>query len=121
MTFAKTIKIISFITLICVVYVHMQIKIFGLAYQGKTKENNIRTINEENGRLTYAILTLKSASHIGDRMLNEKSNMQFRNPQDIVTLTTPSDHLGNEDIIQQAELKREEKPIFNFLSFVKSR
>lgn len=119
MPFLRSLQLISFTTLIALVYVHMQMKIFDLAYQGKKKENEIQHIVEENGRVTYAILSLKSAHNLGDHMLNAKSDMQFRNPQDIVMLSTPSEFLRSEHIIEQAEFKETNNPLSNLLSFVK--
>lgn len=118
MSLLKSLKIISFMTVLALVYVHLQMRIFELAYQGKKKEKEIQLIGEENGKVTYTILTLKSAHSLGDRMLNENSDMKFRNPQDIVTLSTPSEFLRNENIIEEAGLKEKHNPLSNLLSFV---
>ncbi|HNV23530.1 MAG TPA: hypothetical protein PKH98_01435 [Candidatus Omnitrophota bacterium] len=60
----------------------MQVKIIDLAYQGKEKEKQLKKLIEKNGHVSYNILTLKSANHIGEKLLSESSKMHFVNPQD---------------------------------------
>jgi hypothetical protein len=67
----------GFITLMALCYLHMQMKIYALAYQAKTKEHEIQKLKDENGLSTYHILSLKSASHIGQKLLSQESTMQF--------------------------------------------
>ena len=49
----------------------------------------MKKIIEDNGYLTYSILTLKSSSHLGGKMLAENSSMQFADPQTIVEVAMP--------------------------------
>ena len=89
MRLIKFLQIAMMATVLSLIYIHMQMQIFTLAYQGKYKEKNMKKIIEDNGYLTYSILTLKSSSHLGGKMLAENSSMQFADPQSIVEVTMP--------------------------------
>lgn len=67
----------AFITVLSLIYIHVQMKIFDLAYQAKQKEHQIQKLKDENGLNTYHILSLKSVSHIGEKLLDQQSEMQF--------------------------------------------
>jgi hypothetical protein len=77
MQLGKWIKVMGFLTVMALCYLHMQMKIYALAYQAKTKEHEIQKLKDENGVATYHILSLKSANHIGQKLLSEESTMQF--------------------------------------------
>lgn len=67
----------AFITLLSLIYIHLQMKIYDLAYQAKRNEHKIQKLRDENGVSTYHILALKSVSHIGEKLLDQESSMQF--------------------------------------------
>ena len=67
----------GFITLLALVYTHMQMQIIELAYRGKAKEKQIRKLIENNSHLTSAILALKSSNNLGDKLLADQNQMQF--------------------------------------------
>ena len=67
----------AFITVLSLIYIHVQMKIYDLAYQAKRKEHQIQKLKDENGMNTYHILSLKSVSHIGEKLLAQESQMQF--------------------------------------------
>ena len=67
----------GFITIMALCYLHMQMKIYALAYQAKVKEHEIQKLKDDNGVATYHILSLKSANHIGQKLLSQESEMQF--------------------------------------------
>jgi hypothetical protein len=77
MQLGKWIKLMGFITLMALCYLHMQMKIYALAYQAKVKEHQIQKLKDDNGMATYHILSLKSANNIGQKLLSEESSMQF--------------------------------------------
>jgi hypothetical protein len=77
MQLSKWIKLMAFITLLSLIYIHLQMKIFDLAYQAKRNEHKIQMLRDENGVSTYYILSLKSVSHIGEKLLDQESAMQF--------------------------------------------
>ncbi len=77
MQLSKLIKGMAFITVMSLMYIHLQMKIYDLAYQAKKKEHQIQKLRDDNGVATYHILALKSVSHIGQKLLDEQSVMQF--------------------------------------------
>jgi len=88
MRLSGLLKWIGFMTVLALVYIHIQMNIISLAYQGRNKEKTIRSLKEENGYLTYAILSLKSANNIGVKLLSKDSGMDFVDPRNIVVLDT---------------------------------
>ncbi len=89
MSLARFTRYIISATLIALVYIHMQMQIIDLAYQGQRKETQIKDLTDKNGHAFYAIARLKSANHLGQKMLAEKSSMQFAGANDIVRVATP--------------------------------
>jgi hypothetical protein len=77
MQLGKWIKVMGFLTVMALCYLHMQMKIYALAYQAKVKEHEIQKLRDDNGVMTYHILALKSANHIGQKLLTQESDMQF--------------------------------------------
>ena len=75
-------------TVLALVYIHMQMNIINLAYQGRNKEKAIRSLKEENGYLTYTILSLKSANNLGVKLLSKESGMDFIDRENIVVFNT---------------------------------
>ena len=90
MNLSKFFKIVAALTLLALVYIHLQMQIIDLAYQGKSKEEKIKKLIEENGNLNYSILKLKSANNLGIKMFSDNSKMRFAAPQNIVKLRTKS-------------------------------
>ncbi len=78
------------ITLTALVYIQLQVQIFHLAYQGKQREKIIQRLKDDNGDVMYNICALKSANHLGVKLLNEDSEMQFMERTQIVLVTTPA-------------------------------
>ena len=89
MKLSSFIKIMILITIISLVYIHMQSKIVEMAYHGKVREHQVKKLMEENGHLDYAITKLKSANHLGVTMLSDnKHAMKFADPKQIVLIPT---------------------------------
>ena len=84
------IKLMFSVTVIALIYIHMQMKIFDLAYQGKDKEKLVHDLRDRNGVLTHQILTLKSANHLGNQLLDKDSTMQFMSFDHVLTLNGPA-------------------------------
>jgi hypothetical protein len=87
MNVMRIIKCVGVVTFLALCYIHLQVRIVDLAYQGKTSERNMRDLAEQNGHLTYAITMMKSARNLGAKMLNEKSKMHFASPHQIVRIS----------------------------------
>src|ERR1700675_2631988 len=81
-------KTALFATIMCLLYIHMQTKIFELSYNGKDKEKIIHELNDSNGALSHQILTLKSANNLGNQLLDRDNSMQFMDNERVMTVTT---------------------------------
>ena len=88
----------AFITVLSLFYIHLQMKIYDLAYQAKRKEHQIQKLRDDNGVNTYHILALKSVSHIGEKLLDQGSGMQF---------------ISNDKVYELASSRQADKPLLN--------
>ncbi len=89
MSLFKFIKAIIFCTVLALIYIHMQMQIYALAYEGKKREQEIVSLSERNGVLAYEILSLKSAHNLGERVLgNNQSRLKFCDNQNVVQIVT---------------------------------
>ena len=116
MNLKKFFQFIIFVTVLSLVYIHIQMKIIDLAYQGKTKENKIRELIEANGNTTYAILKIKSSQNIGGKMLSENSKMNFIDPNNIVKLSASTEYLQDDSVTQYAQGEKSSR-LLSLLSF----
>ena len=82
-------KGIIFITFIALVYIHMQMRIYELAYKGKDKENRIHELSDTYGRLSHDILTLKSSQHLGNILMDREGAMKFMGKDNVMTYSVP--------------------------------
>src|SRR5271154_7294779 len=96
-------KVASFATIIALFYIHMQMNIFELSYNGKDKEKIIHELNDSNGALSHQILTLESANNLGSQLLDRDNSMQFMDQERVMTVRTSA---------------KVEKPIWNLYSFL---
>ncbi|MDP2654022.1 MAG: hypothetical protein Q8Q08_08330 [Candidatus Omnitrophota bacterium] len=83
--FTRAILMISMLTLI---YIHMQMQIFALAYQGRKRELFIARIQERNSALSSNILELKSSNNLGIRLLTKDSELRFLDQENVIQLVT---------------------------------
>ncbi|MCA9399355.1 MAG: hypothetical protein KC618_06375 [Candidatus Omnitrophica bacterium] len=111
------IKTTFVVTSLALVYIHLQMQIIDLAYQGKDKEQKIRYLIEENGSITYSILTYKSAHNLGVKMLAENSDMRFLDSDSIVSITASEDVFEQQPTNQQIEPPKKSTSLLSFLSF----
>ena len=118
MSLAKFFKYTCIVTSLALVYIHLQMQIIDLAYQGQTKEKKIKELVEKNGNALYKISKLKSANHLGVTLLAKNSDMQFVSSDHIVPLVTPEEFLAAEDSVDtQKESARKGNPLLSLLSF----
>ncbi|MCA9401023.1 MAG: hypothetical protein KC713_05315, partial [Candidatus Omnitrophica bacterium] len=117
MNLIKFCKIMLFITILSLVYIHLQMKIIDLAYTGRSKEIKINSLLEENSFVKYKILALKSASSLGVQMLAEQSHLQFASPEDIVQIELEQTEINETALDQTPEEER--FPLLSLLSFGK--
>ncbi len=118
MQLCKFLKCMSVVIVLSLTYIHMQMQIVDLAYKGNKKEQQIRKLVEGNGSKTYKILMLKSASNLGVTMLEEDSDMQFADANDIVEISALEENLMKEDRLgQRSKLAKQTNPLLSLLSF----
>jgi len=110
------VKLLFFVTFIALIYIHMQMKIYDLAYQGKDRESHMHALRDHNGLLTHQILTLKSANHLGNQLLEKNSILQFMSNEHVMTLTGPASMVSS---TSYSSVKgKPENSLWNFLSFL---
>ena len=99
----------------CLLYIHMQMKIFELSYNGKDKEKIIHELNDSNGALSHQILTLKSANNLGNQLLDhDNNNLQFMDKERVMTVSASAG--GMQRLVKpQAKIVN---PIWNLFSFL---
>lgn len=119
MRLTKCLKFIGLFTILALVYIHMQMHIFDLAYQGQKQEQQLRSLIEENSGIIHRILNLKSANNLGLNLLTEESRMQFVDPQNVKQIL--SLERFNEKNTRSSKAKRDNisNQLLSFLSFGK--
>ncbi len=70
-------KGMGLITIMALLYIHLQMNIYALAYQGTKKEMKISRLAERNALVANDILRLKSSDHIGRELLGKEKVYQF--------------------------------------------
>ena len=106
----RFIKFMFVVTVLALIYIHMQMNIFSLAYEGKQKEQRIVRLREQNGRVSNNIYEMKSASHLGRRLLTTKTELKFCDDQSVVRLVSGK---KSPDEIKMAS--RQDNPFSAFL------
>ncbi|MDE1921158.1 MAG: hypothetical protein KGJ09_07005 [Candidatus Omnitrophica bacterium] len=106
-------KIASFVTIIALLYIHMQTKIFELSYKDKDKEKIIHELNDSNGVLDHQILTLRSANNLGNLLLDHNSGFQFMDNQRVMTVAASA---GKIERWRQPQPKNV-NPVWDWFSF----
>lgn len=117
MRLGKFLKFIGAFTFLALIYIHLQMQIIDLAYQGKYKEKQINKLVEQKGNLTYSILTLKSASHLGNELLKEKSGMRFAAPEQVVRIFTSKEVQWEKVSRKNSQPAKNAQPLLSLLSF----
>ncbi|HLF17316.1 MAG TPA: hypothetical protein VI749_00270 [Candidatus Omnitrophota bacterium] len=117
MRLSKLLKWIGFGTLLALVYIHMQMNIIQLAYEGKNKEVSIRHLVEENGYMTYNILTLKSANNLGHKLLAKDSGMDFVSSDNVKMLEASQGELSGEVSSPHQIAGQKSNSLVSFMSF----
>jgi hypothetical protein len=111
----KCIKCTFLISILALVYIHLQMQIIDLAYQGKEQEQEIKLLAEENGHVNYQICSLKSAHHIGSKMFTEKDEMQFADSDSVVQIVS-SERINYEDNINDKLVEKKQNTLLSLLS-----
>ncbi len=103
-------------SLLALVYIHLQMQIIDLAYQGKDKEGQIKKLSEVNGQIAYQIYHLTSAHHIGSTILSDDQGMQFAKKDEIVQIVSAESILKDEDTAENQIVPQKGNPLISFLS-----
>lgn len=117
MSLAGFMKYTFLTTFLILVYIHLQMQIVDLAYQGQRKEARIKDLIDKNGSTFYAISKLKSANHLGAKLLSEHSGMQFAGGNDIIYVAANGDLIGNNDLEEALPAAQKPNILANLLSF----
>lgn len=117
MSLLKFMKWIGIVTVMSLVYIHMQMQIYASGYERIAYEKQIRKLLEKNGDVTHTILTLTSSDHLGKNILEKDSKMQFVDAQNIVSLKTTSAKAARAHPDQQKISKKASNPLLSLLSF----
>lgn len=115
MSLARFVKCSVAITFLILVYIHLQMQIVDLAYQGQLKEMQIKDLVDKNGSTFYAISKLKSAHHLGGRLLSENSKMQFAGADNIIYAS--AEDLQDDNSEHQLQAGKNANIFANLLSF----
>ena len=108
-------KVVCFVTIMCLLYIHMQMRIFELSYNGKDKEKIIHELNDSNGALSHQILTLESANNLGNQLLDhDANNLQFMDNERVMTVTATARAMQQ---ISKPPAKMV-NPVWNLFSFL---
>ena len=115
MKLAKSIRLMFIVTVLALIYTHLQMEIFDYAYQGKSREKEISTLKSQNGQVLYDIMQLKSSLNLGVKLLSDNSVFHFSDNDNIVQLvTTESPGVRHEQTVFR---DGPVKPLLSFLSF----
>lgn len=117
MNLARVIKILCVVTVASLCYIHFQVQIINLAYKCKAKEKRIKELIDQNGSAEYSILSLKSSSYLGHKVLSEGSDMNFVDPSKIIKLSIPvvSEEVASVDA--KAKKQKKSNPLLSLISF----
>ncbi len=99
----RFIKCMFGLTVLALIYIHMQMNIFSLAYDGKQKEQHIVRLREQNGRVANNIFELKSANYIGRKMLDREAKFKFYDEQSVVKIATSQISSDQEQLAAQQD------------------
>jgi hypothetical protein len=112
----RFIKCMFCVTVVALIYIHMQMNIFSLAYDGKQKEQHLARLMEQNGRVLNNIFELKSANHIGRTMLTREAGFKFYDGKNVVQIAAARPEPDQEQSIERVDGK-----INGVLRFLTSR
>jgi len=101
--------VVAFVfTILALVYIHLQVQIYDLGYKGEFKKTELQKQNDINGYLSYNISRLKSANHLGVKLLGNHSEMQFLDNNHVVKIKTPAGLLKSESALSLRDKNKAE-------------
>ena len=117
----KFILLMVLVTVLALIYTHMQMKVFDLAYRNRLREGAVKELLEENGHIMYSLLQMKSSKYLGERLLKENPDMKFADSSDIVKVSTIKQPYQKDSLDDTAHLQGQQqtKSKLSFLPFGK--
>ncbi len=109
MKLSRFFLVMIFLTILSLVYIQLQVQIYDLAYQGKNREHQMRKLMDENSHVTYRICLLKSANHLGVKLLTEDSQMCFLDNRNVLQVKTSVPE--SQGTMGLASLPKSENPV----------
>jgi len=85
---ANFLKGMAVVTVMALLYIHLQMNIYALAYQGKKREVKIEKLAEHNDMVKNDILRLKSSNNIGRELLSKEKAYKFVSRSNVVEVET---------------------------------
>jgi hypothetical protein len=82
--------ILLLVTVICLLYVQMQVEIVKLAYEGRAKESRLKELLDTKSLLVYNINNLESVNNLGQKFLCSQKDLQFADRTQIASLKLTS-------------------------------
>ncbi len=77
-------KGMAVVTVMALLYIHLQMNIYALAYQGKKREVCIEKLSEHNSMVKNDILRLRSSDNIGRSLLGSEKDYRFASRRNVV-------------------------------------
>ncbi|MBF0123229.1 MAG: hypothetical protein HQL21_07500 [Candidatus Omnitrophica bacterium] len=90
MRIVQFLKVMGVVTFMAVLYIHLQMRIYDLGYQGQAKAQKIEKLAESNSLVKNDILRLKSSSHIGHELLTKDDHYRFASRKNVVEVEAMS-------------------------------
>jgi predicted ATPase len=72
------------ITIMALLYIHLQMNIYALGYEGRKNEARVEQLAERNSQVRNDVLRLKSSDNIGRELLGKENAYQFASRRDVV-------------------------------------
>ncbi len=89
MRLSKSLAAMVIVTVMALIYIHLQVQIYDLAYRGSAQESQISQLMDDRDDIHYDITVLKSANHLGGTLLSGDSDLRFLDRDDIIEVHVP--------------------------------
>ena len=115
MKLIKTIRIMGLLTVLALIYIHMQMQIFDMAYQGKKKQSEMEILLNQNAVASYEIMKMTSSHNLGLKLLNENSDLKFCAQDNVLEVATTKS-VGDKGQGLAQSIPGKGNPLLGFLS-----
>lgn len=86
MKIVQFLKMMMVVTCMAVLYIHLQMQIYHLGYEGQAKAQKIEKLAEHNSIVKNDILRLKSSNHIGRELLAKEDGYRFASRTNVLEI-----------------------------------